>query len=183
MQSNLLLSSNYRPHFSGHETFPLRYGWLKNAHDQIIKNKLIPENRTIFTGDDAIARFGVGKNMVASMRHWATAVGVLTDNASEGTINSAELGSLLFGDDKTPGLDPYLENPSSLWLIHWQLCTSPHKTTWYYLFNHFTGDFFERSQIVNNLEKLAKDRNWNRIASTTIKRDVECLVRTYVAKP
>ena len=25
---------NYRPHFTGHETFPLKYGWLK-AFDQI----------------------------------------------------------------------------------------------------------------------------------------------------
>ena len=33
---------NYRPQFSGHETFPLRYGWLKKAFDQVAEtnNKL-----------------------------------------------------------------------------------------------------------------------------------------------
>ena len=28
-----LFDDNYRHQFSGHETFPLRYGWLKKAFD------------------------------------------------------------------------------------------------------------------------------------------------------
>ena len=176
-------TSNYRPHFSGHETFPLRYGWLKKAYDEIQKTSTSNYNRSVFTGQDAIARFGVGKNMVASMRYWATSVGILEDDHKNGTINPTYLGDLIFGVPDSPGLDPYLENPASLWLIHWQLSSSQQRTTWYYTFNYFPGDFFERAQIVHNLEKLANDRNWGRVSSSTIKRDVECLVRTYVAKP
>ena len=30
-----LFQDTYRPQFSGHETFPLRYGWLKKAFDAV----------------------------------------------------------------------------------------------------------------------------------------------------
>ena len=66
-----LYRDGYRPQFSGHETFPLRYGWLKKAFDAVLGTEGGSDNRHVFTGSDAIARFGVGKNMVASMRHWS----------------------------------------------------------------------------------------------------------------
>ena len=62
-------------HFSGHETFPLRQMWLKKAHDQATAGRLLL--RSTFSDEDAIANFGVGKNMVASIRHWALACGVM----------------------------------------------------------------------------------------------------------
>ena len=65
-----LYEQGYSPQFSGHETFPLRYGWLKKAFDRVVETENQPGNRAACWGDDAIARFGVGKNMVASMRHW-----------------------------------------------------------------------------------------------------------------
>ena len=30
-----LFQDTYRPQFSGHETFPPRYGWLKKAFDAV----------------------------------------------------------------------------------------------------------------------------------------------------
>ena len=30
-----LYEPEYRPRLSGHETFPLRYGWLKKAYDAV----------------------------------------------------------------------------------------------------------------------------------------------------
>ena len=57
------------------------------------------------------------------------------------------------------------------------------KTTWYWSFNNFSGATFERERLVRALEKVAKDRNWPRVSGSTIKRDVECFLRTYVARP
>ena len=51
-------------HFSGHETFPLRQMWLKKAFNQA-DGSLIPKQT--FSDKTAIAAFGVGKNMVASI--------------------------------------------------------------------------------------------------------------------
>src|SRR5690606_38019485 len=72
-----LYQQDYKPQFSGHETFPLRYGWLKKCYDRVAETEPEPDNKSLCWGDDAIARFGVGKNMVSSMRHWATVAGII----------------------------------------------------------------------------------------------------------
>ena len=67
---------NRRPQFTGHETFTLRYGWLKKAYDAV-KQPTANDERSFFLQEDAAAKLGVGKNMVSSMRHWATVSGVI----------------------------------------------------------------------------------------------------------
>ena len=34
-----LFQNDYSPQFSGHETFPLRYGWLKKAFDRVAETE------------------------------------------------------------------------------------------------------------------------------------------------
>ena len=173
-----LYDEDYKPTLSGHETFPLRYGWLKKAFDAIAQSPTNGENKSLFTGDDAIARFGVGKNMVASMRHWAKCVGITDDEVGKQRIEVTPLGELLFGLD---GIDPYMESPSSLWLIHWHLSGRAHKTTWFWAFNHFPALSFERDTLVKSIKSLADQRNWHRTSESTIRRDVSCFLRTYAA--
>ena len=43
--------------FGGHETFPLRYTWLHKAVREV------DADSEVFTREDALVRFGVGKNM------------------------------------------------------------------------------------------------------------------------
>ena len=45
--------------FTGHDTFPLRHGWLEKAYYAVEKNNINP-----FSTDDAIIDLCVGKNMV-----------------------------------------------------------------------------------------------------------------------
>ena len=168
----------YSPQFSGHETFPLRYGWLKKAFDRVTETEGRPDNRTACWDDDAIARYGVGKNMVASMRHWAKAARVVRE-PSINSVETTELGRMLFGPN---GLDPYMEHPATLWLLHWQLAAHKEKTTWFWAFNHYPAITFERDSLIKRLARLAKECNWSRVANTTIKSDVACFVRTYVAR-
>ena len=174
-----VFQDDYKPNLSGHDTFPMRYGWLKKAYDAVREKQGQPGNRTIFLSDDAIARFGVGKNMVSSMRHWAAAAGIIQDGDDASTLLTTSLGDMLFGSN---GLDPYMEHPASLWLVHWQLAGRPEKTTWFWAFNNYSNNFFERDRLVKGLEKVARDRTWTRVAQATVRRDVECFVRTYVAR-
>lgn len=174
-----IYQDKYKPQFSGHETFPLRYGWLKKAYDAVDDRRNDPDSKAAFTRDDAIAHFGVGKNMVTSMRHWATACGIIADGETPNALVTTELGDSLFGPD---GYDPYMEHPASLWMIHWNLAGHPDKTTWYWSFNNFPGATFERERLVKAFEKVATDRAWPRVSATTIRRDVECFLRTYVAR-
>ena len=181
MQRGPLYLEDYRPQLSGHETFPLRYGWLKKAFDEVRSTEEDGDNKSIFTGEDAIARFGVGKNMVASMRHWATVTGVIKDVPAESRIQATYFGELLFDDDE--GIDPYMEDPATSWLIHWHLAGRDEKTTWFWAFNYFPSPSFERELLVRGIAKLAQDLVWVRSSAATIKRDVACFVRTYVAQP
>jgi hypothetical protein len=180
-----LYDDRYRHTFSGHETFPLRYGWLKKSFDAVAEFADPLSARDIFTDDSAIARFGVGKNMVTSMRHWATACGVLED-AGKGQLLTTDFGNLIFG---RTGIDPYLENPASLWLLHWQLASydvtgkRPNKTTWHWVINHFPGLAFDKDDLIEGLTKLAETRKWSRLAPVTIRNDVDCFLRTYESRP
>lgn len=174
-----LFQENYRPQFSGHETFPLRYGWLKKAFDSSKGTEADHENKYIFAGDDAIARFGVGKNMVTSMRHWALATGILFEAPRSSVIRTTKFGELIFG---SKGLDPYMEYPATLWLVHWALASNPDRTTWYWAFSHFPALTFDRDHFVVGLSRLAKERGWSRVSQTTLKNDVACFIRTYAAQ-
>ena len=122
-----LYEQNYRPQFSGHETFPLRYGWLKKAFERVAETEYTPHNKSLCWGDDAIARFGVGKNMVASIRHWATSCDIIEESDKEDSIHTTTLGKKLFGNNGIKGHDPYMEHPATLWLIHWKLAAQAKK--------------------------------------------------------
>ena len=175
-----LYQDGYRPQFAGHETFPLRYGWLKKAFDAVQATESGDDNKSVFTGADAIAKFGVGKNMVASMRHWAMASGVLSEPDGRQRIETTPLGRLFFGND---GIDPYMESPDTSWVIHWQLSAHATKTTWFWAFNHYPALSFERDMLARGIDRLARDLEWSRASPATIRRDVSCFVRTYVPQP
>src|SRR5512146_2733424 len=100
--------------YSGHESFPCRYAWLPKA---LVAIQAEPE---IFSDEEnAMAKLGVGKNMVRSIRFWVEATGMAQPSKSSGLVPT-ELGLTIFGPD---GLDPFLEDIQTLWLIHWKLCT------------------------------------------------------------
>ncbi len=174
-----LYEKGYMPRFSGHETFPLRYGWLKKVFDRVSETKGEPDQKAACWGDDAIARFGVGKNMVASMRHWARIIGIVEEPAGTNSVQTTDLGEILFGAD---GLDPYMEDPSTLWLLHVQIATHPEKTTWLWAFSYYPAVTFERDTMVAQIERFARDRGIPNPSKITIKNDVACLIRTYVAR-
>jgi hypothetical protein len=161
----------------------LRYGWLKKAFDAVgaasNSNEEIDNKHAVFLADDAIARFGVGKNMVASIRHWAAAAGIIDDSDND-ELRPTRLGDLIFGVD---GRDPYMEQPTTLWLTHWHLAGQTTKTTWYWAFNQFAGKTFRRDELISGLIKLAANQGWKKPSEVTIRRDVECFVRTYVSQP
>jgi len=172
------LSQGYVPHFSGHETFTLRQMWLKKVFDQKTANNRI--KKSVFTDNESIARFGVGKNMVASMRHWALATNLI----SEGRPDEYELSSAaleIFSDD---GLDPYSENPTTAWYVHWQLAGLGNRsTTWYWLFNKVTAPSFTKADLEKPLANFAAKFNTKRgISASTLTRDIDTCIRGYAPR-
>lgn len=156
--------------FSGHDTFPFRYTWLKKAVDGVLKNQ------TLFQDDQVMAELGVGKNMVNAIRHWSVLIGLLKESEQRGYYVT-ELGNKLFADD---GWDPYLEDAATLWLIHWKLCTDfVNATTWYYAFNRVTSIEFTKEQLLEELFEIA-GKNETKVTLNTLSRDVDCFIRSYV---
>ncbi len=178
-----LYETDFRPQFSGHETFPIRYGWLKKVYDAISERAGDVSNRNVFIADEAIARFGVGKNMVASMRYWALATHVIKEankGNSKGPYAVTPLGEALFADD---GWDPYLEEPASLWWLHWQIAANPRPaTTIYFVFNHLNATTFYREQLTAEIRKYCQEIGYKDLADFTLKRDTDCFVRTYASR-
>lgn len=168
--------------FSGHDTFPLRYGWLKKVFDAVRECELQgTDTNAVFNAQDAIARFGVGKNMVTSMRYWALASGAIEAvNARLGPYRTTVLGRALLDDT---GLDPWMEDPNSLWLLHWKFASTPERTsTWYWAFNHCPHGNFDRSMLEQHLARWGEEHSKKAVAPATLKRDVDCFVGTYIER-
>lgn len=166
-----------KPVFSGHETFPLRHGWLKKAYDTTAyQRETSASAKDIFHKETAIATFGVGKNMVSSIWYWAKHTGVFDENGSP-----TEFSRLLLDSDN--GYDPWLESPISLWLIHWNLVRNETLLTFHWYFNCFNAATFDRNHLLKQLIQVCVQNQINPPSNTTLKRDIDCLLRTYVSKP
>jgi Protein of unknown function (DUF4007) len=163
--------------FSGHETFPFRYSWLKKGVDAVAVDG------AVFLRDEAMTTLGVGKNMVRSIRHWCQATGVVepvegSNRKPTGQFQPSWLGKALLADT---GWDPYLEDPATLWLLHWQIASNLRRsTTWFWAFSHFHEPEFTREMLNAALLAWAQTVGARRLASTSLRRDVDCFLRTYV---
>jgi hypothetical protein len=182
---SLLDQAGLKLQFSGHETFPPKYGWFKKAFDAVRAFERAGEvdTKSIFLGADAIARFGVGRNMVPAMKHWSIACGLLVPvgDVRNPDLETTPLGRYIFENDLC---DPYLERPESLWLLHWKLARSPGRATvWYYAFNEFNEVIFSRDTLRTRLSARLAELSGGKVpADVTLSRDVECFMRTYVRR-
>lgn len=156
--------------FSGHETFPLRYSWLPKAI------RLAAKHPDLFGREDAVVLLGVGKNMVSSIRHWAETLRLLGARPNGGVIVTP-LGKALLGKK---GWDPYLEDPGTLWLLHWLLVSRKDRaSTWYLTFTQYGGDLFRAGDLQAWLGRQLP-ANHKKVSPATLKRDVDVFIRTYV---
>lgn len=161
--------------FARHETFHPRYGWFRKAY------AFVGEDPRIFVAPDAAVRMGVGKNMVRAIRFWGTAAKLIE---SRGGRAAAEMvrtdeGNRLFGDD---GWDPYMEDPATLWLLHWFLLAPPcWLPVWWVAFNEFHAVEFSGEQLESVvLAQLDLAVEWKTPHPSSIRKDVGALLRTYM---
>src|SRR5262249_53839098 len=133
-----------------------------------------------FLREDAIVALGVGKNMVRSIRHWALASGVLIEEPRTrgSALKPTPLAELLFGDG---GRDPYLEDPNSLWLLHWYIGTKPQRcTTWQWAFNMIPSNEFTRESLITSLKEEMRRNGYQSWSENSLKRDIDIFLRTYL---
>lgn len=163
-----------KPIFGGHEKFVFRDAWLKKGVDAA------SQNPAIFNDDEALVILGVGKNMVRSIRHWCLATEVLgeltTDRKARG-LQPTAFGTSLLGDT---GWDPYLEDPGTLWLLHWQLATNLVRgLVWHLVFSAFYEPEFNKKQMATFVSRRLELMGAV-TTQGTIDREIDYCVRTYV---
>jgi len=159
-----------RSAFGRHETFPLRFGWLTKGF------AAWGANPGVFESDDATVELGVGKNMVSAIRYWMTAAQVLA--ATKRGVAATEIGDRIFG---AKGWDPYLEDDATIWLVHWLIASNASEATAiFWFFNRFHKPEFTSSELQAALaDFVARDVRGTRAAASTIRHDVNLLLRMY----
>jgi hypothetical protein len=152
--------------FSGHESFHCRTLWLKKGYDFILHDKK-------FTELDSVVDLGVGKNMVSAISYWMKSFGLVS---KENKLSA--IADFVFGKN---GVDPYLENPATLWLLHYHLVTENSASIYHLVFNEFRKKKieFNKLQLQNFLKSKCEESKTN-ISEATIQRDITVFLRNYV---
>lgn len=176
MYTNQAINSAITLAFSGHETFPLRQMWIKKVVDMADSNRLIKKAK--FNSNEFIAELGVGKNMLASMKHWAQACQIIEEYDPSSFVLT-DLAKKIFLHN---GHDPYTEQASSTWLLHWNLARkSERATTCYWLFNRINSGGFSKSELLLQLNSLCLEGGKN-VSRSSLTRDIDTIVRSYTPK-
>ena len=175
----MTLEGNASATFAGHQTFHPRFGWIKKGFDAA------REDPEIFNRPDATVRLGVGKNMVDAIRFWCIALRVLSrlphpTLSRQTVVVPTRIGEALLGDD---GLDPYVEDPNTLWILHW-VGISPltNLPVWWSAFNDFPAVEFEEADLLRFCMEEAASTTWSMPKESSVRKDVDCLLRMYTKK-
>ena len=170
--------------FSGHQTFPVRYGWIYKIIQEVINKKSISNKETI---EAQMISMGMGKNMVLSIRHWIRVLNLVTctDKKSQ-TYELTDLAKKLFvNNSKYSAYDEYIDKIGTVWLLHWLAQSIPSENaelnTARWFFNHFNGVSSDKLRLAKdiNLSLINHDKE---LTEATLKKDIDCFFQTYASK-
>ena len=149
----------------GHEKFTLREGWINKAL------MILPTNPDVFTRKDATDLFGIGSNMVKSLRYWMRAFELTNASGTELT----ELGNLI------AEYDPYLEEDFTLWIMHSHIAKNlDDATSWYMFFNRCDADDLDKSDIQSILlREVKKYAAGTAFSEKSLGNDIDVLLNMY----
>lgn len=153
--------------FSGHDSFQCRQLWLKKGYDYI-------QEGMRFNDDFAVVKLGVGKNMVSSIKFWMKAFNIIDDKD-----NPTEFGIRLF--DEKNGYDPYLEDETSLWLLHYQLVKTGFSSIYSIIYNEFRKEkmFFNKEAFLRYIDIIEESSQGLKLNKNTIGRDFDVFINLY----
>ena len=155
--------------FSGHESFACRYGWLPKLYEAVQRDE------ELFTSDEhAIVALGLGNNMVKAIRFWGQVFGLL--RVQRGLARNTELARRLL--DMDTGIDPYLEDPGSLWRLHWMVTAHAGLGAWVTTFLELQDAQITRDRLIDVVRRRAVAARGS-VTQRTATNHVDILLRTY----
>ena len=155
--------------FGGHETFPIREGWLTKGLHQIDRDpSLLDRHR------EAADVLGVGNNMAKSIRHWLIVSGLVERPRRREPLQRTAFGDVILE------YDPYMIEAVTWWAVHANLVLREEAAvTWSWFFNHFEYERFDRMTCVEQLARYAAARYSRPPSRNTLTRDVQCFLGSY----
>ncbi|OBG78132.1 MULTISPECIES: DUF4007 family protein [unclassified Mycobacterium] len=165
------------PMFANHQTFHPRFGWIKKGFDASAADP------NIFNEPSAPVELGVGKNMVEAIRFWSLATKVVarrphTDRPRQSVYTPTNIGRAML-DDRI-GFDPYVEDPATLWILHWHAISARSiLPIWRLAFNDFSAVEFTDAELLQYCVDELAATTWSQPMKSSIQKDVDCLLRMY----
>ena len=152
----------------GHEKFALREGWLNKGLIMVAKNP------AAFQGKEGPDIFGIGNNMVKSLRYWLKAFGLIEEAQGKGA-RLTSIGELILKND------PYFEDIFTIWLLHSYIAKNKDEaTSWYMFFNNVDVEDLEKAQIENILiREIRKYAAGVAFSENSVGNDLDVLLNMY----
>lgn len=172
--------------FSGHETFSCRATWLKKGLDLMMEGGMIDPSK--FTQPGAATTLGVGRNMVSSIRYWLSAFGLIDEGINGDLVVDYTVESFIYQrEEDDEAFDPFLEDPLTLWLLHYKLVTTNYATIYNYFFLHFiprkSNDSFTEQEFLLALKSFIRSSGELVPSLNTLESDFKVLLDMYALKP
>ncbi|MGO4998459.1 DUF4007 family protein [Oceanisphaera sp. W20_SRM_FM3] len=172
-------SSNLK--FSGHQTFPVRYGWINKIIQEVRECRSISSKDNI---EQQMISMGMGKNMVLSVRHWVRMLGLVTctDKKEQSYALTTLAVKLFIGDRTEEPYDEYLDKIGTVWLLHWILQSNTSElTTGCWFFNFFNSIRCSKTQLAKDI-KLSLVHHDKSLTDSTLNKDIDCFLQSYSSK-
>lgn len=162
------MGNNKKIRLQGHEKFSLRDGWLNKG--------LIMVNRDpfVFQGKNGPDIFGIGNNMVKSLRYWLRAFKLMEDSPTKGA-KLTDFGRIILEND------PYLEDIYTIWLLHSHIAKNAEEaTSWFVFFNKVDFEEMEKEYIeAILLREITKYASGIAFSDKSVKNDLDVLLNMY----
>lgn len=154
--------------YGQHQSFYLRINWLRKALKHLSDGGFLNK-------EEAAEQLGLGKNMVQSLRYWVDATDVIS--TEKNLVKISEFGKLLNKYDR------FIEMRDSASIIHLHLVDEQEpSTTWYWYFNYFNKKVATKDELLIELIAWIAQNDKKKPSESSLKRDIDCLVRMYSDK-
>lgn len=159
---------NKKVKLKGHESFSIREGWLTKGIFEIY------ENPKVFSEKNQTDIFGIGTNMVKSLKYWLMVSNLIEEQKGEYVLS--ELGQLIME------YDPYMEDIFSLYLIHTQIVQNTERALiWNIFFNKCHMKNFSKNDLQTKIEYILESENLEYNAKI-LGDEISALLKTYVSE-
>lgn len=159
--------------FGGHETFPVREGWVYKGLS------LINVDAEGFNDPYVADELGVGRNMAKSIRFWLLATGLAitqpsAHNQKRKKLTLTPIGKAIYTYDR------YCLQVGTWAALHVNVLNqSGYARAWSWFFNRFTDKRFDRLAATAAFERHVQRYESRTPSPKTLQRDIACLLSCY----